>query len=111
MAQVRFPNRGPIIDEANKKFDRLGKLVNEAVASGAKTLDLHALLAKADIDVSKEHLDQSHIPNELIPITFLPWTQWFPWEAVWVSYLQKRFPEAHLVGHRASLAGMPAPMP
>jgi len=111
MAEIKFPNRGPIIDEANKKFDRLGKLVTEAVAKGSKTLNIHELLKQADIDVTVEHLERSHIPAELIPVSFLPWTQWFPWEAVWVSYLQKRFPEAHLVDHRSTLARMPVPMP
>ncbi|XYI01392.1 hypothetical protein ACMHYB_17235 [Sorangium sp. So ce1128] len=102
----RQTRRAKVNDEANALFDRIGSLVQKQLNANAKEIDVVALLDEAGLRVSTGTLEELGVPAMLLPHTFLPWHDWFPWKPLWSYFFSLHFPGS--VAARAYIPGQVA---
>ena len=72
-----------LTDEANAAFTKMGQVVEEAVKSGAKELNVVEVSRRAGLQIDERILEELHIDRVIYPLPWLPWHHWWPWRPLW----------------------------
>jgi len=78
--------------EANKIFEKMGKMIEEKVNQRAKELNVLEIARESGLELDEKSLTELQIPS-IIPVhPFMPWHHWFCWRPLWCWWWHFRYP-------------------